>query len=157
MDLSKYISEPAVYGEIQHIIDKIYENNVVKREQSVQSRFDRVQHDLVRDAVQRQQELVANTKYRKKLTDLLERGLSYSEALDSEPGINIVAENTETLGEKAVFAPKVVEEKKEKVVEQITPQPPEKPKRKSIFKRATDKIDMFFLKRKKGDSSIDYE
>lgn len=149
-DLSKYVFDLGAKESILKMIQQMYQDIVVKRQDVLKERGDKIQYDLIGQVTEEHRNCVINTEYRKILTELQKRGMDYVSALNFVPGITDVQEKPETKISQEIVQPQIITERVKTKSE----------KNDNIFKRAIREINRrIFLRRyrKKGDNGIDYE
>ena len=149
MDLSKYVFDLGVEESMLKMIQQMYQDIVVKRQDVLKERHNKIQYGLIDQATEERKNCVINTEYRKTLTELQMRGMDYMSALNFVPGVTDLQEEIKSIPTQEVIQQPTATTKKERTE-----------KNDNIFKRAIREINRRILLRryqKKGDNGIDYE
>ena len=153
VDLSKYVFDLGVEESILKMVQQMYQDIVVKRQDVLKERHDKIQYGLIDQATEEHKNCVINTEYRKTLTELQMRGMDYMSALNFVPGVTDLQEKIKSIPTQAVIQQPTATTKKERTETKSE-------KNDNIFKRVIREINRRILLRqyqKKGDNGIDYE
>lgn len=143
MDLSKYVPEHTLDAKTIGVINKIQQDTIQERQSRQDKLSKKPDQNIITTAHKQYRNLVLNTEYRKKLTELQNQGFDYSMALDFVSGMNFVAEGTEKLGQKPSSRLKT---------NQVPIRQPEKPKFNQGKNKLLGCIKNLFVKKKAKDS-----
>ena len=152
MDLSEYVMNVDVIKSDIKMIQQMYRDIVIERQQTLDERSNKIQLNIIKEAQKRYLELINKTKYRETLADLQNGGMDYMSALNFIPGLTD-AKDRETA--------KTVEINKAKK-HQINKQKTEKElyKNLNVFQKAIHKIKekvLFRKHSKAGNNAPDYD
>jgi hypothetical protein len=152
MDLSEYVIDIGIIESDLKMTQQMYQDKVFKRQQFLDLRADKIQHDLITEAHEKYIKLVKETEYRKALIDLQNNGMDYMSAL------NFIPEVTDTKDKGLDKSVEVHESPKHQIAEHKT----KKDSKQTFytFKKAIHKIKEIFLSRQfreTGSDGRDYE
>ena len=152
MDLSEYVIDIGIIESDLRMTQQMYQDKVIKRQQILDERADKIQPDLITEAQEKYIKLVKETEYRKALVDLQNNGMDYMSALNFIPGI------TDTKDKESSKPVEIHEAVKQQITEHKTKK--ESKQIVNIFRNAISKIKEQFLPRqfrKTGSDGKDYE
>lgn len=152
MDLSECVFDPGIEKSMLQMTQQMYQDLVVERQDVLKKKHDKIQYDLIDQAIEEHKSCVINTEYRRTLAELQKKGMDYISALNFVPGVTDLQEKMENSDTQEVVQPNVAAQKQEKTKSE---------KHINIFERAILEINRRislrrYRKKRESDNGIHY-